>query len=56
MRLFECDFHRITHVLPNTWTLFVANARSREWGFDVAGKFVDWRTYLGLPEDTQLGD
>lgn len=26
-------YHRITWVAPNTWTLFLAGPRSREWGF-----------------------
>lgn len=49
-------YHRITYVRPNTWTLFFAGRRSRDWGFLVDGKHVDYREYLGLPEDTNLGD
>lgn len=27
------DFHRIIHVLPGTWTLFLHGRRAKEWGF-----------------------
>jgi hypothetical protein len=26
-------YHRITSVLPNTWTLFLAGPKTRKWGF-----------------------
>ncbi len=50
-------YHRITKVLPNTWTLWIAGERSRRWGFlTYGGKHMDWCEYLGLPADTDLGD
>ena len=27
------DFHRIIHVYPETWTLFIGYNRMKEWGF-----------------------
>lgn len=49
-------WHRIIHVEPNTWTLFIATNRARHWSFLVNGVPVDWRKYLGLPMDTELED
>jgi hypothetical protein len=49
-------YHQITNVLPNTWTLFFAGYRDREWGFLVDGQHVKWTTYLHLPDDTDLND
>ena len=54
--LYPWTYHRITRVLPNTWTLFIAGRRSREWGFLTPDGHVDWRTYLGLPADATLED
>lgn len=33
-------------------TLFVSGPSFREWGFVKAGKWIDWKSYLGLPSDT----
>ena len=50
-------YHSIVSVLPNTWTLFVAGPRKREWGFLVPGpRHVDWRTYLKVDHSYQLRD
>jgi hypothetical protein len=49
-------YHRITFVKPNTWTLFIAGRRTREWGFLVQGEHVDYRVYLNLPADHKLED
>lgn len=49
-------YHRILDVKPNTWTLFITGPRTREWGFHTEQGHVDWRTYLGLPEDYQIND
>lgn len=49
-------YHRITSVLPNTYTLFLTGPRTREWGFLRRGEHVDWREYLGVPEGTDLED
>jgi hypothetical protein len=50
------NYHRIVHVKPNTWTLFFAGRRSRDWGFLVDGRHVPCRTYLGLPPEHDFGD
>jgi len=44
-------YHRILRVRPNTWTLFFAGRRSRDWGFLVNTNHVPWRMYLGYPAD-----
>jgi hypothetical protein len=49
-------YHRIVDVLPGTWTLFFAGARSRDWGFLVDTDHVPCREYLGLPDDHDFGD
>ena len=49
-------YHRITEVRPNTFTLFIAGPRSKDWGFNVDGEHVPSRTYLGLPPDHSFGD
>lgn len=33
-------------------TLFFSGPHVREWGFVQAGKWIPWKKYLGLPEDT----
>ncbi len=46
--------HRITWLSRTpTWTIMITKKTRREWGFWVDGdrKWVDWRTYLGLPAD-----
>jgi hypothetical protein len=50
------NYHRIIAVQPNTWTLFFAGKRSRDWGFLTPEGHVPSRTYLGLPEDHDFGD
>jgi hypothetical protein len=55
-RLYPDAYHRIAAVLPNTWTLFIAGPRTRSWGFLTPLGHVDWRTYLGVPEGTDLED
>lgn len=54
--LYTGTYHRITWVAPNTWTLFIAGRRTRDWGFLVDGKHVPCREYLGLPPDHDFGD
>ena len=49
-------YHRIRAVMPNTWTLFFAGRRSRDWGFLKDGKHVPCREYLDLPPDHNFGD
>ncbi len=52
----EGRYHRITYVLPNTWTLFFAGPRSRDWGFLVDGQHTPCREYLNLPDNHDFGD
>lgn len=54
--LYENTYHRILTVEPNTFTLFLAGPRSKDWGFNVDGEHVPSRTYLGLPPDHNFGD
>lgn len=43
------EYHRITHVSPGgVWTLFITGKYRGTWGFNVDGKKIQWRTYLGL--------
>jgi hypothetical protein len=39
-------FHRITHVLPDTWTLLFVGPSVQDWGFRVEGKFVPAPEYF----------
>lgn len=40
------DFHRITMVLENTWTLFLCGRVTNDWGFLVNGQKVLNKEYL----------
>ena len=43
------EFHRITFVQPGgAWTIFITGKYRGTWGFDVDGKKVKWRKYLGM--------
>lgn len=45
------EFHSIIWVSPGgVWTLFVMGKYRGVWGFDVDGKKVDFKTYLGDDE------
>lgn len=47
-RLLFGQFHRIASVSPEgVWTLFITWRKQGTWGFDVDGKKVPWREYLG---------
>jgi hypothetical protein len=42
------DFHRIERVSPRgVWTLFITYRKAGTWYFDVDGRKVPWREYLG---------
>lgn len=48
-RLLFGQYHRISAVAPDgAWTLFITWRKRGTWGFDVNGKKVPWRQYLGL--------
>lgn len=51
----EEDYHRITHVEPNTWTLgFLGERHGKEWGFLMDdGKHVHWRDYFATMNHAQ---
>lgn len=40
------DFHRITSLHGEVWTLFVVGPKSSSWGFLVDGQLVPWRDRL----------
>lgn len=43
------EFHRITRVCPEgCWTIFITWRKQGSWFFDVDGKHVPWRKYLGI--------
>lgn len=43
------EYHRITEVSPGgVWTLFITGRYRGTWGFNVDGRKVPWREYLGL--------
>jgi hypothetical protein len=47
MALDAGDFHRVTHLLPRTWTLFRAGKRTQGWGFLVDDEsFVPFEQYF----------
>lgn len=44
------EYHRITSVQPDTWTIFITGRYRGIWGFLVDGVKVPWRQYLGLEQ------
>lgn len=40
------DYHAVTRLHGDVWTLFIAGPRVQDWGFLVYGKHVGWRDYL----------
>lgn len=50
-RLLFGQFHRISAVSPGgVWTLFITGRHRGTWGFEVDGRKVPWREYLGVDE------
>jgi hypothetical protein len=47
-RLLFGQYHRIAYVSHDTWTLFITWRYQGTWGFNVNGKKVPWREYLGV--------
>lgn len=45
-------FHRVTMTKP-MWSLVFCGPRRRTWGFQTNEGWVDWRTYLGLDQNTK---
>lgn len=53
------DFHRVSALKADveTWTLFITGRKTQTWGFRLNdGKFVHWRKFCGVPEDTNDDD
>jgi len=40
------DYHRVTELRGDVWTLFVAGPSVQEWGFLDRGRFIEWRPYI----------
>lgn len=56
-RLLFGQYHRISAVSDDgVWTLFITGRKRGTWGFDVNGKKVPWRTYLGLDKPATPND
>jgi len=43
------DYHKITRLRGDVWTLFITGPTVQDWGFLVKGDHVPWRTYLAKP-------
>jgi len=39
-------YHRISVIAPGTWTLCITTGYRRQWGFNVDGEHVHWKTYV----------
>jgi hypothetical protein len=39
-------YHRIYAIAPGTWTLCITTGYKRQWGFNVDGEHVYWKTYV----------
>lgn len=51
-RLLFGQYHRISEVSAGgVWTVFITWRKRGTWGFEVDGKKVPWRTYLGLDQE-----
>lgn len=47
--LMFAEYHRITAVpVEGVWTMFITWRKRGGWGFDVDGREVPWREYLGV--------
>lgn len=45
------EYHQIIEVPDEgVWTMFITGKYRGTWGFNVEGKKVQWREYLGVPE------
>jgi hypothetical protein len=47
-KITDQDFHKVTKLHGDVWTLFITGERVQDWGFLVNGKKMPWREYLGL--------
>lgn len=58
-RLTGADYHRVTRLRGDVWTLFVAGSRKPddEWGFlDEQGRHVPWREFLAARQAQFTGE
>lgn len=44
----DTDYHRVTRLHGDVWTLFVVGPENKEWGFFVDGEHVPWKKHLGV--------
>jgi len=42
--------HRIAHIFPNTWTLFIGGPRQKNWGFMVGKKWLPHQVHLSAKQ------
>ena len=46
-RIRESDFHYVSAIQGEVWTLFIVGPKTKSWGFKVSGRgFVPWRDRL----------
>lgn len=43
----DTDYHRVTRLHGDVWTLFVVGPENKDWGFLVRGHHVPWKKHLG---------
>jgi len=48
--------HKITYVMPGTWTFVIAGPYRKTWGFWEGKKFTPFREYLGLEAGAAVDD
>lgn len=44
--LTDRDYHRVTRLRGDVWTLFITGPRIQDWGFLIDGEHVPWREFL----------
>lgn len=49
-KLTSKDYHAVTQLHGDVWTLFITGKHVQDWGFMVDGRHVPWRQYLGVKE------
>lgn len=55
-QLTASTFHRVLHVLPDTWTIGIAGPRVQEWGFRVDGEIIPSKVYFEQRGHAQTTD
>lgn len=54
--LTEHDYHRVSELHGNVWTLFITGPRIQDWGFMTPAGFVDHRTYIATQKALRAQD